>query len=553
MARHPDEDDAFVFDLADDEGGVDAPPDPPDTDGDGAPDEAGSTASVPPASGGSVGGRRMLVVAAVLAIALGTGLVVDSVGDAARIERIRGMSGGVVDVSSPLDEVWAWAGEVGSRRAFLAGDGHLVAALGDVLAFESDGELVALRAATGEEAWTVPLGEDPDCGPTGYRGWSEIATTVLVCLQGAGAGREVLTVGPDGEASVPRAFDARDVRRYGYPRPGPEGTVLRAKRIGPESAVDLGSAECPDMGECSGTVEAGRDLLLRAENAVSGEERWRATVPFRAMAAEGCKAGPRMPWDRSNDIVRAGERLDTEAFGARIEAGLVDVWGCGLRAGVTPDGAVLDGVPGSGWVVSLDTGGYAAQAGAEVFDGAMRSALFSPDGGVVSEVSGYLDRPETTDEPYAATLLAIDRSGPYLRSYEADGTQRWGVAVEVGWPMFIAQVDGTVVTTTWTGGIRGLDLATGDGRWAWDPEGLYDWSYDNTYVTQAFTDGQSLLLLLRSGSGGSGLVSLDVASGEVVWDGTASGVLTPWVDTMLLVAVDGNLLEVTRFGVRRLG
>jgi outer membrane protein assembly factor BamB len=564
MSRHED-DDAFVFDLVDDEEGRDAPSGPPsDAALDEADDPAGPGDARDPArplpafpvadARASVGRRRALAVGAVLATVLGTGLAVDGIHDAARAEQIRDVRGGVVDVSAPLDEVWEWRGVVGSRRAFVEGEGNQVAALGPLLAFESGDDVLALRAATGEEAWTVPLGPDPDCGPTGYLGWSDVATKVLVCLQGSGADREVFTVGPDGVPSDPRVLGAADDRRYGYARPGPDGTVLRARRVGPEPTAPDG-AQCPDEGECTGTVVAGRDLLLRAEDAVTGEERWRATVPFRPMAAEGCRAGPAMSWDRSDDIVRTGERLDSEGFGARIEAALVQVWGCGFRVGVTMGGAVLPmaGVPGFGLVFGLDTGGYVAQTIAQRSDGTMDSTLFAADGDVVARVAGSLNRPRTTDDPRAATLLSTDPPGGRLRSYASDGTQRWDVAVRDGSAQYLAQVDDTVVTTTWTGDVRGLDLATGAVRWTWRTAyGLYDWPYESGYVSQAFTDGQSLLMLLESGSGDTELVSLDIASGELVWDGTSSHVLTKRPDTMLL-AVDGNLLEVSQVGVRRLG
>ncbi|MFD7021464.1 PQQ-binding-like beta-propeller repeat protein [Promicromonospora sukumoe] len=565
MARHPD-DDALVFDLVDDEGGPDALPGPfaegaadaegaeGGGEGDEAPGEAGADrppGDPVPALGR---GRWALAAAGVLATVLGTGLAVDGLRDDARVEEIRDVRGGVVDVSAPLDEVWAWSGEVGSRRAFVEGQGNQVAALGPLLAFESDGALLALRASTGEEEWSVPLGPDPDCGPTGFLGWSELETKVLVCLQGSGADREVFTVGPGGAASAPRTLDAGDERLYGYARPGPDGTVLRARRTGPAPPGQDG-AWCPDEGECSGTVETGRDLRIRAEDAVTGEERWTAVIPFRAMAAEGCRAAPALPWDRSDDIVRSGERLDPEGFGARIEAGLVQLWGCGFRAGVAAGGAVLgmDGVPGFAWVFGLDTGGYVAQTIAQRSDGTMDSTLYSPDGDVVTRVEGTLERPRTTDEPRAATLLAADPFEGRLRSYAADGSQRWDVPVPDATAQFLAQVGETLVTTTWAGEVRGMDLVTGAPRWSWRAQGgLYDWSYESSYVSQAFTDGESLLLLLRSGSGDQGLVSLDAATGELVWDGTSSDLLTPRPETLLLT-VDGNLLEVSPAGVRRLG
>ncbi|GHH70161.1 outer membrane protein assembly factor BamB family protein [Promicromonospora soli] len=551
MATDPGGGDAFVFDLVDDAGDPDAPVAPPRPGGTEVPDENDSAASRPPVSGLGRGLRTLGPVAAVLAIALGTGFVVDGVRDNARMERIRDVRGGVVDVSTPMRQTWAWEGEVGSLGAFADRSRTKVAALGDLLVFESDGELVALDPASGEEAWTVPLGVDPDCGPTGYPGASEIAASALVCLQGSGASRAVITVGPDGVASAPRVLEAGDAGRYGSPRPGPDATVLRAKRVGPRTPVDLGTAECTDMG-CTLTIEGGRDLLLRAEDAVTGEVRWSVTVPFRAMAAEACWVGLGVLWDGS----RTTDQLDPDAFGAQIEADLVDVRGCGLRAAVTSDGVVLtrDGEPGSSSVFSLDTGGYVAQTIVRASDGTMNSLLFSPDGDVVGEIAGRVSRPQTTDEPDAATLLAADRSGQHLLSYSADGTRRWEAAIEAGSPQFLAQVAGMAVAfTVWDGRVHGLDLATGDLRWAWDPaEGVDDWRYGNAYVSQAFSDGQSVLLVLRGESRGSGLVSLDAASGALVWDGTAAGVVSQ-SQAARLVAVDGNLLEVTPVGIRGIG
>ncbi|WP_454850516.1 outer membrane protein assembly factor BamB family protein [Promicromonospora soli] len=556
MARDPGEGEASVFDIVDDGGDVPSSPLGPDAGSAGGADGVGPDGAGPvagrPLAHGMLGPRlsTLTPVAAVLAIALGTVFVVDGVRDSARMERMRDVRGGVVGVSSPMQETWAWEGEVGAHGTFADRGWTGVAALGDVLVFESDGRLVALDPASGEEVWTVPLGQGPECGPTGYPGWSEIATSALVCLQASGAGREVITVGEDGVASAPRALEAGDARRYGDPRPGPDATVLRARRVGPQTAVDLGTAECTGGG-CTGTIEAGRDLLLRAEDAVTGGVRWNVTLPFRAMEAEACWAGQGVPWDGS----RVVDLLDPDAFGAQIGADLVEVRGCGLRAAVTPDGVLLgtDGAPGSSSVFRLDTGGYVAQTIVQASDGTTNSVLFSPDGDVVGEIDGYVSRPETTDEPDAATLLATDRSGQHLLSYAADGTQRWDAAVEVGSPRFLAQVAGTAVTQTWGGTVHGLDLATGDRRWQWDPvEGLDDWPHGPAYVSRAFSDGQSVLLLLRGESRGTGLVSLDAASGALVWDGTATGVVSP-SHVAVLVAVDGNLLEVAPDGVRGLG
>lgn len=556
MARDPDGSEAFVFDLVHSDPGDPGVPSALRLGGARDLEENDSAADGPQASGGAGRGgpdrslRRYGLVAAVLAIVLGTGLVVDGVRDDARVERMRDVPGGVVDVTSPLEETWSWDGDTISQDSLADGDLVQVAVLGDLLVLETDGGLLALRPATGEEAWTVPLGADPECGPTGTPWWSELVTSAVVCLQGSGPGREVIAVGPDGVASAPRTLEVGDARRHGVPHPGPDGTVLRAVRVGPASAVDLGDAECADRVECTGTVEAGRDLVLRAEDAVTGEVRWSTTVPFRAMEAEDCRAVP----DGQSDDGRPSDELDADAFSTWATADLVIALGCGVPwAVLSADGVRLgDQAAGPTSAVSLDTGGYVVET-SEVSDDAVSSTLFSSSGEVVAEIAGYVSRPETVDEPDATTLLAADPSGARLLSYGVDGTLRWDVAVEERGTGFLAQVAGTAVRLTVDGTVQGLDLATGDPWWSWDPPvGEDGRPQGHAEVSQAFTDGRSLLLLLHGGSVGAGLVSLDVASGDVVWDGSADGVVSPGQDAGL-VAVDGNLMEVRPTGVRGIG
>jgi outer membrane protein assembly factor BamB len=106
-----------------------------------------------------------------------------------------------------------------------------------------------------------------------------------------------------------------------------------------------------------------------------------------------------------------------------------------------------------------------------------------------------------------------------------------------------------------TGTVRGLDLATGEERWAWagsDARG----ELGDLYVAGSFTDGQSVLLLVENGYGGAGLVSLDVVSGEVAWEQHGDEAILERADQVglsALVTIDGNLLEVTPDGVRGLG
>jgi outer membrane protein assembly factor BamB len=544
MARDPEMGDAFVFDLVDD----DAPT-----------GDAPSNPAVPSVPGRK---RRFAALAAgILAIVLGTGIAVDGALDHQRMERMRDIPGGVADLSSPLEETWAWSGAVGPGESTTD-----VAVLGDVLAVESDDGLVALDPATGEEAWTVPLRQDADCGPMVPPTWPNPATPALVCLQGTGRDREVVAVGPDGPTSAPRALDTADARRYGVPHTGPDGTVLRARRVGPPSAVDTSGAVCTSAGECTGIISAGRDLVLRAEDAATGAERWTVTIPFRAVEAMQCTRTYGASWGSSETRLVLSGQLAPDAFGARVTADLIDMKGCGIQAAVTPDGTVLgaDLEPGRGLVKSIGGGEYAGTN----FDGLARATLYTADGGIVGEMIGYPLAPRATDESEPATVLGVDEPGRRLRAYAADGTPRWDVTLQSGGQDFLAQVDDTVTVTTGAGRVRGLDLATGEEQWSWDgsdPSEEDDVGYfGSAHVAQTFTDGEVLLLLTGGNSGGTqGLVALDAGSGAVVWQRAGGGAITSFdpTDRELveqgvvggLVAVDGHLLEVTPRGVRGLG
>jgi outer membrane protein assembly factor BamB len=165
------------------------------------------------------------------------------------------------------------------------------------------------------------------------------------------------------------------------------------------------------------------------------------------------------------------------------------------------------------------------------------------------------------------TLIAIDELGRRMTAHEADGTARWDITLQSGGQEFIAQVGETAVISSGAGTVRGLDLATGEDRWVWDgssagsdPDGGY---FGTIYVAQAFTDGELVLLLSETAGGARGMVTLDAATGEVIWEQTGGGALTTFdprngqvVERGIsgdLVAVDGHLVEVTSTGVRGLG
>ncbi|MFD2794190.1 PQQ-binding-like beta-propeller repeat protein [Promicromonospora vindobonensis] len=560
MAGDPEEEGALVFDLVDDDAvAAEVPSGQVSAGGPGAADgpdsvqgsSEGEESSGEPRLGGALGVRLRLLapVAAVLAIALGTGYVLDGVREAARIERIRAVGGGVVDVSAPVAELWEWQGNVGLRGS--AGEGGIaqVAALDGLLVFVSESDLLALESATGDERWKIPLGEDPECGPAGYPGWEATATATVVCVSGPGAGREVIAVGPDGVPSAPRALGAADLARYGAARPGPDGTVLRAERFGPDSALDLGDAACAPTGECTGTVESGRGITVRAEDAVTGAERWTVTAPFVATPAGDCTTPRNRTWAGTAGPADLDAVLDPEAFGAQIGTGRVDLYGCGANASITAEGALLRGVsePGDGRIAGLTTGGYVASA----HGSATHSIVYSADGEALESIAGSPFEASVVDG--TGTLLGSDESGSGLHAYEPDGTPRWRGSSESRFVWFAAEVGETAVLLDEDGAVHGLDVTTGDERWVWAPAERADaaplWA---AFPYRAFTDGRQVLLHLEDEAAGATLVSLDAASGDLVWDAALADLLHLRQSTSL-VSVDGNLLAVTPGGVRGLG
>jgi hypothetical protein len=560
MGRDPADGDAFVFALIDDDVGGDDAPDAllrpgrqrPDGAADGGPDGApelrdGASADPVVPTGATRWLRSLAPVAAVLAVVLGTGFALDGVRTAQQLDRIRGVRGGVADLSSPLAERWAWDGPVGVSGITEDWRTVQVAAVGDLLVFVADDKLLALEPASGAEAWSIPLGDDPDCGPTGYPSWEDITTASVVCLHGAPAEREVIVVGPEGVASEARTLDPADTRRYGVPRPGPDGTVLRARRAGDASAVDLGDAVCSSAGDCTGTVESGRDIMLRAEDAVSGAERWSVTAPFEATPAAACNPWRSSAWDGNFDHV-SNDPLQPDTFGARIGADLVDLHGCGAGASVTSDGELLRGVepPGAGAIVGLSTGGYLASG----LDITTHTVVYSADGKALETIDGYVVEAAVVDGP--GTLLGSDDDSPGIRAYEPDGTPRWDGAPGAGGAQLAAEVGETLVVMD-EGVARGLDAATGDQRWELDLSKGADGTYsDIPLLFQVFTDGRHVLLLLHNEDATFDLVSLDTVSGKLSWDEPVADVLS-LRQSASLAAVGGHLLAVTPVGVRGLG
>ncbi|GGM10649.1 PQQ-binding-like beta-propeller repeat protein [Promicromonospora citrea] len=540
MAREPGQGDAYVFDLvegdADDAGVASA--------GSGAPPEpAADTAAPPPEP--PLRDRYLRVVgpvAAVLAVALGTGVAVESTREAARYERVRELRGGVADLTDPLEELWAWEGRVGPQQSFAFQD-SLVAVLGDWLVLPSGDRLVALDPASGDEAWSVDLGTDPVCGPLGLPGRADVEVRRLVCVAGSPGERTLRVVEPDGSISAERALDPADDDRYGAPRPGPGGTLLRAERVGPLAEVDLTEVRCTVDAGCTGSVTAGRGVVVRAEDAATGEERWTVDVPFRRTPVDRCSGWFEEPWGRERSASENG-LVETETFDAAVSDRLITLYGCGVEVGITPSGLLLGAGEGPGrwWAEELRLGeGYVVHRATGT------TTLHDATGAQVAEADApVLTEPLTADGTGPVTLLATQDGA--VAAFAPDGTPRWTVPGESA-QTFVAQVRGTVVLHAMDGSLLGLDLETGEPVWRQPGNGI-------GYVTGAFTDGRAVLLVAPMGEGFS-LRAYDAASGDVLWEGDAppspSDVDDLTAPLFQLVAVDGRLLDVTSDGVRALG
>jgi outer membrane protein assembly factor BamB len=205
-------------------------------------------------------------------------------------------------------------------------------------------------------------------------------------------------------------------------------------------------------------------------------------------------------------------------------------------------------------VESLGLGGYAWLD----YSGPARTVVYTDDGAVVVDLAGYVRGPRVADGAGPDTLLGTDETGQRLLAYDADGAPRWDVEAQAPEQAFLAQVGRTAVVSAQGVDVRGRDVATGTELWRWDG------SAEGDGVLQAFTDGRAVLLLVtRPESGVPRMVSLDAASGELLWresdagatvtQDPATGRIDYDVPVPSLVAVDGHLLEVSRTGVRGLG
>ncbi|ROS75370.1 PQQ-binding-like beta-propeller repeat protein [Cellulomonas sp. PhB143] len=397
-----------------------------------------------------------------------------------------------------------------------------------------EGTAVARDVATGEERWSARVGDGADCGQVDGRAPATPGTDPLVCVAGAGGERTVVVLDRDGEEVARRDLTVGG----GSVEPGADGTVLVARRTG--EPVDA-RALLPYGWTADEQVEVpgGRGADVVAQDAVTGEERWRTRLAFLA---------PANIWEcvgfSDDTAVVDVDRLEVSTVG-----GLVHVDGCGVGADLTSAGVRLD-VPGSpDAVVPLEDGTYLRTApGDGTGSGPVRGrggtgaggdVVLDGSGEQVWRAPGSLLVPGASDGSSARTRLVRTQDG--LAAFGTDGAERWRDLQDAD-RVLVQTVDTAVLLEG--GDVTAVDLATGERRWEHEVD-------DGWQVESAFTDGDRAVLWTTSAGNLEGersrVTAYDLGDGDRAWRVGSSRIRES------VVAVDGSLLRVTDDGVARLG
>ncbi|WP_340697500.1 hypothetical protein [Cellulosimicrobium funkei] len=544
--------------------GPDGPPGRASVDDDPAesdPAESDPAESDPAEGGPPRRGRPAAVVAGVaagVALVLGGMLAVDTWQGRADLERLRAAPGGLEPLPDAPVERWTADVEVSGGLALLPG----------AVVTVEDGTAVARSLDDGAERWRVDVGAHASCG--GQLLWSlpfgEPAST-LVCVApssdavGLGGvtdlqldpetGRvlasdwAVTVLDADGEV-----LGRRDTTSDGgTPAPGPGGTLLRAERVG---EVPAGDGAVVEQDVATGEVAdlpLGRPAVVRVEDALTGDARWEADVPF----VEG--SGQCVGWTEADGTETI--RAELENLWAATETHLVRVEGCGVTAWFTPGGERLDDQenPLDG-VVALadgtyyrDPSGYASTWGsAATAPRDATRAVLAADGAVRWEPPGPVLVPRSSDGS-DAPLLA--RSEGELVAFDGDGSELWRSSEVVAPEAVLVATHDTVVVSggSSTGWMTGLDATTGTVRWSLDRETVEAAAGGSlSWMDTAYTDGRRAILLAYQDDGRTDLLAVDLADGHVAWSAEGGSDDGSWP-----VPLQGRLLRIGQSEIARLG
>lgn len=529
------------------------------------PDDPSADGARPDSPRASRPGRRTAVVGAVaagVALVLGGMLAVDAWHGRADVARLRTAPGGVEpQPDAPREQ---WTADVGLTGGLALLPGSLVTV--------ADGEAVAVALDGGEELWRVGVGEDATCGSGIF--WalpSGEPDDTLVCVapvpeppggivrdrspetdpmtgRVVAATWTITVVDDDGEV-----LGRREASTGGaLLTPGPGGSVVRAERVGEVPAGQGAVLEMDDATGMPSEIPDGRPAVVQVEDALTGDVRWEAELPFVA------GSGQCIAWSESDG--EESIRADLENIWTAVEARLLRVEGCGVTAWFTRDGTRLDEVdnPVDG-VVSLADGTYSRDpTGYDVgwgpssgADPTTAPAVLGADGAVLWEPPGSVIAPSATDGRPVPTLV---RDGLDLVAFDAEGTELWRTSEQSTSGAVLVAAGGTLVVSNGygDGALAALDLTTGGERWSLDREELTaglevgtGWSAD-----VAYTDGSRAILAVSDWDAGTtSLVALDLADGSVAWTAETAG---PdggsWV-----APLQGRLLRMSETEITRLG
>jgi len=484
--------------------------------------------------------RGRVVVAAgtaVVVLAAATAAVAPGLLDA-RAERLR--ADAIRGLPGAVDDL-----SVPLAETWELTDGTGLVTLAGGLALTTEGTSVAaLDAGSGDEVWRREVGTFPTCGPRGgFPDDLARPSDVAVCLTGNPDDRTVTVLDAGGAVVGERAIGPARADAYddGAPAGAPVVVPAAAGAIAVVEGITDATAPWPE----DDLPDADTLRELRADGWVDPTVRVEdaLTGEVRGAATLHLRAEDLGACGMMQDDGEAPELMTDPSVVASPTSVTLSV--CGAVALVTPRGAAVDADPEGAWVRPLADGRL-------VVAGVDGSTVLDDDGSVVATVPGLVIPPQVDDEPGTSYLamagVGDDATGPLrLTSVGPDGGERWWSVVPDDLGGVLARVDGVVVVQDGSG-LVGLDAATGDE--VWDRDDLLRRSDDGSgeWVAGAVTDGTRLLLGISGYGGGDRhrLVTVDVRDGTTLWELKQDGYLEG------LLAIGGHVVTFAG-AVRGLG
>ncbi|MBL0887816.1 outer membrane protein assembly factor BamB family protein [Myceligenerans indicum] len=510
---------------------------------------------------GWVSRHRMvsLVAAGATAALLVSSVAVGNAREQERLDLLGTAPGGVASLADPPTETWRYApggdtnlvgrygfdvGAVvmGPNVVFLEGDqsGVNKSALGsaDTRIRWREADLVAVNAESGEESWRVPLGVDPECTTPGAGGASRVLEE-MVCLAGRSDARGVVVVTATGESAGPRRL-ARDESLSEEVLPAGNGLLFRARVEGDTPRINCSEAVMVPLACTVVGSTPDRTLVVRAEDARSGEEVWRREVPWTGDLGECWRniVGD----DRTDDVPPPGPggQLSIWNWGA-----MVHVRTCGIAAAFRPDGTVTPGgTPIAGEELIAE----------QVYDperDMLSTTIWDTAGEQVLTTDGWVSEGEATDGTPSDVFVIRGSGNDLAQGYRRDGTRVWEAE---GSGVLVARVGDIGMLQEFVTSLRGIDLRTG--RTLWEQDGLDAGLARSETATLPFTDGTTVMLaqvgtrsstasdeagsVVSAAPGGTRLLAVDARTGRIRWSAER--------DDLVWFAAAGRLLSVTRDG-----